>query len=111
MTEQAIDHVYTMLTKRGHGIGLRLGVKTMGCSGYAYDIGFLDEVSANERVFDINSDIKVAVDVDSFNIIRGTIIDFVHEGLSRQFKFINPNVRDLCGCGESFSVKQRDTGT
>jgi len=111
MTQQAIDHVNAMLAKRGHGIGLRLGVKTMGCSGFAYDIGFLDETSANDLVFDINSDIKVAVDAGSFDLIRGTIIDFVHEGLSQQFKFNNPNVEDQCGCGESFSVKQRDTGT
>ncbi|MDT8281850.1 MAG: iron-sulfur cluster assembly accessory protein [Gammaproteobacteria bacterium] len=109
MTQQAIDHVYTMLAERGHGIGLRLGIKTMGCSGYAYNIDFLDEVGANDRVFDINNDIKVAVDTDSFKIIKGTTIDFVREGLSRQFKFINPNIQDLCGCGESFSVKQSAT--
>jgi iron-sulfur cluster assembly protein len=104
LTQQAIDHVYTMLNERGHGIGLRLGVKTLGCSGYAYNIGFLDEINANDKVFDINRDIKVAVDADSFKMIKGTIIDFIHEGLSRQFKFNNPNVKDLCGCGESFSV-------
>ena len=104
MTQQAIDHVYTMLTERGHGIGLRLSVKTLGCSGYAYNIGFLDKTDINDKVFDINRDIKIAVDADSFKIINGTIIDFVHEGLSRQFKFNNPNVKDLCGCGESFNV-------
>lgn len=104
MTQQAIDHVYTMLTERGHGIGLRLGVKTLGCSGYAYNIGFLDETDTNDKVFAINSDIKVAVDADSFKIIKGTIIDFIQDGLTRQFKFDNPNAKDLCGCGESFSV-------
>jgi iron-sulfur cluster assembly protein len=104
MTQQAIDHAYTMLTERTHGIGLRLSVKTLGCSGYAYNIGFLDKTDVNDKVFEINRDIKIAVDVDSFKIIKGTIIDFTHEGLSRQFKFNNPNVKDLCGCGESFSV-------
>lgn len=104
MTQQAIDHVYAMLAERGRGSGLRLSVKTLGCSGYAYDVGFLDEADANDKVFAINDDIKIAVDSDSFEIIKGTIIDFVNEGLTRQFKFNNPNVKDLCGCGESFSI-------
>ena len=104
MTQQAIDHVYTMLTERGFGIGLRLGVKTLGCSGYAYNIGFLDKTEANDRVFEINNDIKIAVDENSYPIIKGTVIDFISEGLSRQFTFNNPNAKDLCGCGESFSV-------
>ena len=104
MTQKAIDHVYTMLTDRGHGIGLRLGVKTLGCSGYAYDIGFLDETEVNDRVFEINHDIKIAVDGNSYPIIKGTVIDFISEGLSRQFKFNNPNAKDLCGCGESFNI-------
>ena len=104
MTQQAIDHVYTMLTDRGHGLGLRLGIKTLGCSGYAYNIGFLDETSADDQVFVINPDITIAVDKKSYPIIKGTVIDFISEGLSRQFKFDNPNIKDLCGCGESFSV-------
>ena len=104
MTQKAIDHIYTMLTDRGHGIGLRLGVKTMGCSGYAYDINFLDETGVNDKVFEINRDIIIAVDKNSYPIIKGTVIDFVTEGLNRQFTFDNPNARDLCGCGESFSV-------
>ena len=104
MTPQAIDHVHTMLADRGHGIGLRLGVKTLGCSGYAYEINFLDETETNDNVFEINGDIKIAVDENSYPIIKGTVIDFISEGLSRQFKFNNPNVKDLCGCGESFSI-------
>ena len=104
MTPQAIDHVYTMLTNRGHGIGLRLGIKNLGCSGYVYNIGFLDEAKASDKVFEINRDIKIAVDKNSYPIIKGTVIDFTSEGLSRQFKFNNPNVKDLCGCGESFSI-------
>ncbi len=68
MTQQAIDHVYIMLTERGHGIGLRLGVKALGCSGYAYNIGFLDKTGINDKVFEINRDIKIAVDADSFNL-------------------------------------------
>ena len=104
MTQQAIDHVYTMLTDRGHGIGLRLGVKTLGCSGYAYNIGFLDETEVDDEVFEINRDITIAVDKSSYPIIKGTVIDFISEGLSRQFKFDNPNAKDLCGCGESFNI-------
>jgi iron-sulfur cluster assembly protein len=104
MTQQAIDHVYTMLTERGHGIGLRLGVKTLGCSGYAYNIGFLDKTESNDKIFEINNDITIAVDKNAYPLIKGTVIDFISEGLSRQFKFTNPNVKDLCGCGESFSV-------
>lgn len=104
MTQHAIDYVYTMLTDRGHGIGLRLGVKTLGCSGYAYNIGFLDEANADDKVFEINRDIAIAVDKDSYPIIKGTVIDFIREGLSHQFSFNNPNTKDLCGCGESFSV-------
>lgn len=104
MTQQAIEHVHTMLAERGHGSGLRLSIKTLGCSGYAYDVGFLDKADANDKVFAINSEIKIAVDSASFEIIKGTVIDFVSEGLTHQFKFNNPNVKDLCGCGESFSI-------
>lgn len=104
MTQNAIDHVYTMLTDRGHGIGLRLAVKTLGCSGYAYDIGFLDETETDDRVSEINSDIVIAVDKKSYPIIKGTTIDFISKGLSREFSFNNPNAKDLCGCGESFNI-------
>ena len=104
MTPTAIDHVFTMLTDRGHGIGLRLGVKTLGCSGYAYDIHFLDETEDDDKVFEINSDITIAVDKNSYPIIKGTTIDFISKGLSREFSFNNPNVKDLCGCGESFNI-------
>jgi len=104
MTQQAIDHVYSMLNKRGHGIGLRLAVKTLGCSGYAYDVGFLDEAEADDRIFAINHDIKIAVDKKSYQIIKGTVIDFISEGLNHQFTFNNPNAKDLCGCGESFNI-------
>jgi iron-sulfur cluster assembly protein len=104
MTPTAIDHVYTMLNERGHGIGLRLGVKTLGCSGYAYNIDFLDEIYANDEVFEINDDIKIAIDEKSYPMIKGTVIDFINSSLNRQFTFSNPNAKNLCGCGESFSV-------
>ncbi len=104
MTRKAIDHVYTMLTGRGHGIGLRLGIKTLGCSGYAYDIGFLDETQASDKLFKINRDITIAVDNHSYPFVKGTVIDFTNEGLGQQFKFDNPNAKNLCGCGESFNI-------
>jgi len=104
MTQKAIDHVYTMLTDRGHGVGLRLGVKILGCSGYAYDISFLDEAEDDDEVFEINRDITIAVDKNSYPIIKGTTIDFISKGLSREFSFNNPNAKDLCGCGESFNI-------
>ena len=84
-------------------MGLRLGVKKTGCSGYAYVVNYADEVSAGDVVFEA-SGVKVIVDADSLHLVDGTEIDFVRDGLNEAFRFRNPNVRGECGCGESFSV-------
>ena len=103
MTESAADRVKSFLEKRGKGIGLRLGVKTTGCSGLAYVIEFVDELSEFDEVFE-EKGVKVIVDQKSLVYLDGTELDFVKEGLNEGFKFNNPNISSECGCGESFNV-------
>jgi iron-sulfur cluster assembly protein len=103
LTASAATRVRDYLTKRGHGVGLRLGVRRTGCSGYAYVIDYADAVNADDVVFD-DAGVKVIVDNKSLGLIDGTQVDFVKEGLNEAFKFRNPNVKGECGCGESFSV-------
>jgi iron-sulfur cluster assembly protein len=103
LTPAAAERVRTFMASRGKGIGLRLGVKQTGCSGYAYVVSYADEVSARDVVFDV-SDVKVVVDSESLKYVDGTEIDFVRQGLNEAFKFRNPNVKGECGCGESFNV-------
>jgi iron-sulfur cluster assembly protein len=103
LTPAAAERVRTFLASRGKGIGLRLGVKQTGCSGYAYVVSYADELDARDVVFDV-SDVKVVVDAESLKYVDGTEIDFVRQGLNEAFKFRNPNVRGECGCGESFNV-------
>jgi iron-sulfur cluster assembly protein len=103
LTAAAAERVRTFLETRGRGVGLRLGVKKTGCSGFAYVVNYADEVGAGATVFE-HGGIKVIVDADSLRYVDGTEIDFVRQGLNEAFKFRNPNVRGECGCGESFSV-------
>lgn len=103
MTDAAADRVASFLTNRGKGIGLRLGVKTTGCSGLAYVLEFVDELGAEDLVFEQNG-VKIIVDGKSLIHLDGTELDFVKEGLNEGFKFNNPNSKGECGCGESFSV-------
>ena len=103
MTEQAADRVRHFLDNRGSGIGLRLGVKTTGCSGMAYVLEFVDEVDADDVAFESNG-VKVFVDPKSLVYLDGTELDYGKEGLNEGFQFNNPNVGDTCGCGESFTV-------
>jgi iron-sulfur cluster assembly protein len=103
LTPAAVERVRTFLEKRGHGVGLRLGVKKTGCSGFAYVVNYADEVAAGDAVFEQHG-VKVIVDGDSLRYVDGTEIDFVRQGLNEAFKFRNPNVRGECGCGESFNV-------
>jgi iron-sulfur cluster assembly protein len=103
LTQVAADRIQTFLDNRGKGIGLRLGVKTNGCSGMGYAIEFVDEVNDEDQTFE-DKGIKVIVDPKSLIYIDGTEVDFAKEGLSEGFKFNNPNVKDACGCGESFNV-------
>jgi iron-sulfur cluster assembly protein len=103
LTPPAVERVRTFLAQRGKGVGLRLGVKQTGCSGYAYVVSYADEVGAGDVVFDA-SGVKVVVDAEALRYVDGTEIDFVRQGLNEAFKFRNPNVRGECGCGESFNV-------
>jgi iron-sulfur cluster assembly protein len=103
MTAAAAERVRTFLTSRGKGIGLRVGVKTTGCSGLAYVLEFVDELNEDDQVFE-QDDLKVIVDGKSLVYIDGTQLDFVKEGLNEGFQFNNPNVNGECGCGESFTV-------
>jgi iron-sulfur cluster assembly protein len=103
LTQNAAERVRSYLEKRGHGVGLRIGVRRTGCSGYAYMIDYADTVDAGDVVFD-DAGVKVIVDSKSLDLIDGTQVDFVKDGLNEAFKFRNPNVKGECGCGESFSV-------
>jgi iron-sulfur cluster assembly protein len=103
LTDVAATRVLEFLKGRGKGIGLRLGVKTTGCSGMAYVIEFVDEIQNDDSVFESNG-VKVVVDAKSLIFIDGTEVDFAKEGLNEGFQFKNPNAKDECGCGESFTV-------
>ena len=103
LTEAAARHVTRYITRRGKGVGLRVGVKTTGCSGLAYKLEYADEVAAEDEVFESNG-VKVIVDPKSLPYIDGTELDYAREGLNEGFRFNNPNVKDECGCGESFRV-------
>ncbi|HET7775548.1 MAG TPA: iron-sulfur cluster assembly protein IscA [Azospira sp.] len=103
LTEQAAKHVANYITKRGKGIGLRLGVRTSGCSGMAYKLEFADESLEDDQIFECHG-VKVLVDPKSLPYLEGTELDYTREGLNEGFKFNNPNIKDQCGCGESFKV-------
>lgn len=103
ITERAAKHVSNFLVKRGKGVGVRLGVRTSGCSGMAYKLEFVDAIEQDDLVFECNG-VKVVVDPKSLPYIDGTELDFAREGLNEGFKFNNPNVKNQCGCGESFNV-------
>jgi iron-sulfur cluster assembly protein len=103
LSERAAKHVSAFLAKRGRGVGVRLGVRTSGCSGMAYKLEFADDVTPDDLVFESHG-LKVLVDPKSLVYLDGTELDFVREGLNEGFKFNNPNVKDQCGCGESFHV-------
>ena len=103
LTPSAADRVRSFLANRGRGVGLRLGVKKTGCSGFAYVVNYADDIGSGDVVFD-SAGVKVIVDNESLQYVDGTEIDFVREGLNEAFKFRNPNVKGECGCGESFNV-------
>ncbi len=107
LTENAAKQIKTQLTKRGKGLGLRVGIKKNGCSGWAYTYDYADEVRADDKVFEA-FDSKLVVDEKSLAFIDGAKLDFIKEGLKQIFKFDNPNVEAACGCGESFSVKEKN---
>ena len=103
LSEAAANHVNNFLANRGKGVGLRLGVKTTGCSGLAYVLEFVDEPNPEDTVFEDHG-IRVFVDPKSLVYLDGTQLDYVREGLNEGFQFNNPNVKDMCGCGESFNI-------
>lgn len=103
LTEKAADHVQRFLEKRGRGLGLRLGVRTTGCSGLAYKLEFVDELAAEDQVFESHG-VKVIIDPKSLVYLSGTELDFTREGLNEGFRFNNPNEKARCGCGESFKA-------
>ena len=103
LTERAARHVSRYLQKRGKGIGLRLGVRTTGCSGLAYKHEYVDEAQAEDQVFE-SQGVKVYVDPKSLPYLAGTELDYAREGLNEGFRFNNPNEKASCGCGESFTV-------
>jgi iron-sulfur cluster assembly protein len=103
LTENAARHVQNFLVKRGKGVGLRLGVRTSGCSGMAYKLEFADAVDDDDLKFNSHG-VTVLVDPQSLPYIDGMELDYTREGLNEGFKFNNPNVKDACGCGESFKV-------
>ena len=105
VTENAAKQIQNQLAKRGRGLGLRVGVKKVGCSGFAYTFDYADEIQPGDRLFEAH-DAKVVVDAETLSFVDGSRLDFVKEGFKQVFKFDNPNVDSTCGCGESFNVKQ-----
>jgi len=103
LTEKAATHVQGYLAKRGKGVALRVGVRTSGCSGMAYKLEFADAVGPEDHQFESHG-VKVVVDPKSLPFLEGTQLDYTREGLNEGFKFLNPNVKDECGCGESFNI-------
>lgn len=103
LTEVAAQRVKSFLDNRGKGIGLRIGIKTTGCSGMAYVLEFVDDLDEGDQVFE-SQGVKVIVDPKSMIYLDGTEVDFAKEGLNEGFQFRNPNAKDECGCGESFTV-------
>jgi iron-sulfur cluster assembly protein len=103
MTERAAQHVAGFLQRRGKGVGLRLGVRTTGCSGMAYKLEYADAEQPEDQSFECHG-VKILIDPKSLPYIDGTELDFVREGLNEGFRFNNPNEKNRCGCGESFNI-------
>ena len=104
LSENAAKQIQSQLAKRGHGVGLRVGIKKVGCSGFAYTYDYADEIQSGDLVSECNG-AKLVIDAESAGFLEGAKLDFVRDGLKQTFKFDNPNVDATCGCGESFSVK------
>lgn len=103
LTERAAQQIRKSIGKRGKGLGLRVGVRKVGCSGLAYTFDYADDVGADDSLFEAH-DAKLVVDGEALPYLDGSTLDFVREGLKASFKFDNPNVKNECGCGESFNV-------
>lgn len=105
LTENAAKQILKKLAQRGKGVALRVGVKKVGCSGFAYIFDYADEIRPDDQLFESHK-ANVVVDASSLQFLDGSNVDFVREGLNDSFKFDNPNVDNTCGCGESFSLKE-----
>lgn len=105
LTENAAKQIRKQLAKRGKGLALRIGVKKVGCSGFAYTFDYADDIRTDDQLFE-SYNANVVVDAGSFPFLDGSRVDFVKEGLNDSFRFDNPNVDNTCGCGESFSLKE-----
>jgi iron-sulfur cluster assembly protein len=103
LTESAAKRVNKYLGARGDSVGLRLGITKTGCSGYSYVINYADEIGQDDVIFE-DRGVKIVVDPDALQLIDGTEVDFVKNGLNEAFSFKNPNIAGECGCGESFTV-------
>jgi iron-sulfur cluster assembly protein len=103
LTKSAAKQIKKQLDKRGEGLGLKLGVKKSGCSGFAYTIAYADKLEEGDKIYE-NFGVKVVVADENINTLDGLVLDFAKEGINEAFKFNNPNVKGTCGCGESFSI-------
>ena len=110
LTQRAAAHVKNYLAQEGREVGLRVGVKPTGCSGYQYVVQAADAIDAQDQVFE-SCGVKVITDQESLRYLAGTELDFVREGLNSGFRFNNPNVQTTCGCGESFNIKDPQNST
>jgi iron-sulfur cluster assembly protein len=102
-SEKAINHFLSSLESRGKGVGIQIGVKKAGCSGYEYFFDFVDSIDAKNIVFEKNG-CKIYVDKKSFDFLKGSLVDYSEDGLNKGIKFVNPNAKAVCGCGESFTI-------
>ena len=103
VTESAAQQIHRQLTKRGSGLRLRLGVKKSGCSGFAYVLDYVDELTTNDHIFE-TAGIKIIINGADYAALNGIELDYRKDGLNAAFKFNNPNVKGTCGCGESFAI-------
>ena len=102
-SDKAVSHFHSCLKSRGKGLGIQIGVKKAGCSGYEYFFNFIDELKEEHVIFETDG-CKVFVDQQSLEFLKGSLVDFSEDGLNKGIKFINPNAKAVCGCGESFTV-------
>ena len=107
LTENAARQIRSQLAKRGEGTGLRVGIKKVGCSGFAYTFDYADELRPGDQLFEAHG-AKLVVDAEATAFLDGASLDYVKQGFTQAFKFDNPNVASTCGCGESFNVKAAD---
>ena len=103
-SESALNHFNDALIQRGKGNGVKLGIKKAGCSGYEYTFEYVDNIDETFINVNTNSDLNIYVDSDSMPFLKGSLIDYIDDGLNSGIKFINPNAKAVCGCGESFTL-------